>query len=276
MTSPLRRKPRITAWPTTARRGAISLAALALAFQAGLAPGQQPPSVARSVEKTIYLQKPAEGVIPAQAVAPPAPPPVFSPLGMPRLLESGTPATTETYIAQPPAPVAPTPPMAQPTEPKLTLNLPKRDDIFRFDSDKTMAERIKRELSEQYKIAIEMPAASSFAAKTLTPRTMPPMQVQIEPAYVVHRRLFFEHKNSERAGWDLGAAQPVASALHFYADVLLYPYRAASNPLEPYDTSAGKCLPGCPTPLLVYPPEITLFGFAVGSATIYGTQAILP
>ena len=260
-------------WPTTARRGAISLASLALV--AGVSYGQQPPSVVRSVEKTIYLQKPAEGVVPAQAIAPPAPPPVFTPLGMPRLVDPAGPVTTEAYVAQPQTPVPPAA-TVPPAEPNLTLSLPKREDIFRFDSDKVMAARIKRELSEQYKIAIEMPTALSFAAKTTTPRTMPPMQVQIEPAYVVHRRLFFEHKNSERAGWDLGAAQPVASALHFYGDCLLYPFRAASNPLEPYDTSAGKNLPGSPTPLLVYPPEITLFGFVVGAGTIFGAQAILP
>ena len=102
------------------------------------------------------------------------------------------------------------------------------------------------------------------------------MQVMIEPAYVVHRRLFFEAKNSERAGWDYGSAQPIVSALHFYRDCVLLPAHMASNFLEPYDTSAGKCLPGSPTPLLWYPPEITLFGGTVGAAAIVGTAAFIP
>lgn len=243
---------------------AISFAAVAA--YGGLAAAQAPPGVANSVERTIYLQKPAEGVVPAQAIAPPAPPPIFSPLSMPI---TQAPAVTGQPEAQPfPAPV----------KPPFKVADPKRDEVFRFDSDALLSTRIQKELADQYgeKTKVEMPALPTIASKSPILRSMPSMQVQIEPAYVVHRRLYFEEKNAERAGWDLGAAQPIASALIFYKDVVFYPFKLSSNLLEAYDTSAGKNLPGSPTPLLLYPPEITLFGAAVGTATIIGTAAVIP
>lgn len=202
-------------------------------------------------------------------ILPPASPPVYSPVAVP--------------IAQAPAakPAEVTPAQQPGTgsairDVNIKLDLPKREDVFRFQSNVELGTRIKRELQAQYNIPVDLPTIPVISDKPLPARANSPMQVLIEPSYVMHRRLFFEQKNSERAGWDFGPAQPILSTLHFYKDVVLLPSKMASNLLEPYETSAGKCLPGSPTPLLWYPPEITTFGGVVGAAAIVGTVALFP
>ncbi|MFO0935475.1 MAG: hypothetical protein U0798_03040 [Gemmataceae bacterium] len=208
-----------------ALRGAISLSAL-LGLGA-MAVAQQPARVSDSVEKKIYYSKPAEGVVPAQAIAPPAPPPIFQPLTMPALQSqpvppfSNSPAVgqlPDLSVVQPNINAAK---LNQPAESLDKLVPPKREDVFRFDSDKVLEERIRREApitAEKRPQDVYFPPVSKPEyAKTLA-RSMPSMQVTIEPAYVTHRRLFFEQKNTERAGWDYGTAQPIISAFHFYAD----------------------------------------------------------
>lgn len=103
----------------------------------------------------------------------------------------------------------------------------------------------------------------------------PPGRALLEPAYVVHRKLYFEEKNAERFGWDAGIVQPVISSAYFYKDILLWPSKLASYPCERYDTSAGKCLPGYPVPYYIYPEEISLFGATVGAAAIVGTAGFV-
>lgn len=103
-----------------------------------------------------------------------------------------------------------------------------------------------------------------------------PAQAVLEPGYVVHRRLFFEEKNSDRYGWDLGFAQPFVSAGVFYKDVLFWPSKLTSNLFERYDTSAGKCPPGSPVAYYLYPPNITLKGGLVQTAAVVGTIALMP
>jgi hypothetical protein len=305
-------------------------------------PTQPVKSIADQVEKKVYFQKPADkpegGVVQTQAVAPPAPPPLFNtqvqpqPLLIPPnqlptpapirpVVQPTTPITPNLQLAeiqetkpfglgnpagqsngsttqpmQPtpvqPVPNNPTPAQTQPgmgsTSGSLTGNdnfvnayahvPPKREDVFRFDNDAVLKNRIKNEIKQfqATKIEVLIPEYKDPTNEAYKPRAMPEMQVKIEPAYVMHRRLFFEQKNTERAGWDLGLAQPILCATSFYKDCFLFPHKLATNFLEPYDTSAGKCLPGSPTPLLFYPPEFSMFGGTVGTAVIIGTAAILP
>ena len=117
-----------------------------------------------------------------------------------------------------------------------------------------------------------VPPGTVYQAKTdkYDPRTE-----LVEPAYVVHRRLYFEQKNVERGGWDLGLIQPAASAFHFYNNLLTWPHGLASNLRSCWDTSAGKCLPGNPTPFYLYPPEATLTGTVAEAVVVTGTAFIL-
>ena len=87
----------------------------------------------------------------------------------------------------------------------------------------------------------------------------------------IHRRLLFEEKNAERAGWDLGPMQTLLSAAYFYRDVLSLPHNLASGCVTGFwSTSAGKCLPGSPSPYYVYPLGLTLTGSAVEGAAVTG------
>ena len=117
------------------------------------------------------------------------------------------------------------------------------------------------------------PTGVAYAPKTAG---YSPTTALIEPGYLVHRRLFYEEKNSERYGWDLGFIQPLVSTAAFYKDAFLFPAHLASNLYERYDTSAGKCLPGSPVPYYLYPEEITPFGATVGALAIVGTAFVAP
>jgi hypothetical protein len=192
-----------------------------------------------------------------------------------------------------PAPPASTPPGGR-----------TRPEVARLESDDALLRRLSQELFDealkrwQEQESIRDPAIrptpkpqqDSFQVPPLAPVSevgkayvtksiregYPAMRSLTEPDYVVHRRLYFEDKNSERYGWDVGIAQPFVSALYFYTDVLFWPAQLASNPHERYETSAGKCLPGSPVPYYLYPPEIDLWGVAAQAGIITGAAFALP
>jgi hypothetical protein len=109
-----------------------------------------------------------------------------------------------------------------------------------------------------------------------TTRALPPSQRFVEPYYVCYGRLYFEEKNSERFGWDLGPMQPLISTLYFYKDMLFLPYHFGTRPCQRYECSAGYCLPGDPVPYLLYPPEVSLTGGVLQAGTTVGLYAIFP
>jgi hypothetical protein len=113
----------------------------------------------------------------------------------------------------------------------------------------------------------------AYTPKTLT---YPPRQAVMAPLYVVHRRLYFEELNSERYGWDLGFIQPFVSAMYFYRDVGLLPNTLISGCVHGfYDTNAGKCMPGSPTPYMLYPPGLTITGSTFEAVVVTGAAFIL-
>ena len=107
-------------------------------------------------------------------------------------------------------------------------------------------------------------------------RSWSPMVQTVEPNYVGHGRLYFEQPNFERGGWDFGIFQPMISLGVFYADVAMLPYQFCTRPLQRYDASAGKCLPGDPSPLFLYPPELSLSGAGAEAATVAGLLLLFP
>ena len=103
------------------------------------------------------------------------------------------------------------------------------------------------------------------------------MRVNYDSLYVVHRRLHFEEKNAERYGWDLGFIQPLVSTAFFYKDVLLLPNSVVSGFAYGFwDTNAGKCLPGSPTPYMLYPPGLTITGTTFEAVVITGAAFVFP
>ena len=160
--------------------------------------------------------------------------------------------------------------------PVPTKGEPSSTEVLRMGGDDTL--RIPKESEIQHR---ELLAKISPATTTVNPAiariaATPPRQSLLEPGFVVHRKLYFEEKNAERYGWSLGMAQPFVSAAYFYKDLLLWPTHMASNFRERYSTNAGKFLPGSPVPYYLYPPEVTVFGLAVGTAAILGVVFLFP
>jgi hypothetical protein len=105
----------------------------------------------------------------------------------------------------------------------------------------------------------------------------PPQKARYESLALVHRRLLFEELNSERYGWDFGILQPMLSSAFFYKDVILLPSTLVAGFAQGFwDTDAGKCLPGSPTPYMLYPPGVTLSGGAFEGAFLTGLRFIFP
>jgi hypothetical protein len=98
----------------------------------------------------------------------------------------------------------------------------------------------------------------------------------IEPGFVVHRRLLFEQPNFDRAGWDLGPLTVGVTTGMFAYDVIALPYHAWTRPLEHWDTSAGKCLPGDNTPLYFYPEPFSLTGLVGQASAVAGGIFVFP
>ena len=93
---------------------------------------------------------------------------------------------------------------------------------------------------------------------------------------MAHKRLMFEQINYERYGWDLGIVDPPLSAAKFFADVVMLPYHAYTDPFRHFDTGAGYCLPGDPVPLLIYPPELSATGALAETAAVLTVFAVFP
>ncbi|AWM39501.1 hypothetical protein GobsT_21650 [Gemmata obscuriglobus] len=123
-------------------------------------------------------------------------------------------------------------------------------------------------------LPVVSPAGVAYQPKTLA---YPASKLTIEPLYVVHRRLHFEQRNFERAGWDLGPMTTLVSAGKFYRDVLLWPAGLVSGCTYGFwDTNAGKCLPGSPTPLYLYPPNLTCGGIMAEAGLVTGFAFLFP
>jgi hypothetical protein len=104
----------------------------------------------------------------------------------------------------------------------------------------------------------------------------PQRGVIAEPFYVCYNRLFFEDKNAERYGWELGMLQPFVSTGLFLWDTALLPMHYFTDPCRKNDCSVGHCLPGDPTPFRLYPLEITGTGVVGELAVILALVAMFP
>jgi hypothetical protein len=163
--------------------------------------------------------------------------------------------------------------------PTLQLTLPGPQRLFRLDSEAAVMERIRQEAREQRTptiIEFPEPYASEKRVAAREPRQWPQMVELVQPCYVYHGRLTFEQINSERYGWSLGVIQPLVSGAHFYADVAMLPYHMAEDPCRYGDTSAGKCLPGDPVPLYLYPPHWSLTGLVAEAAVVTTLFFVFP
>jgi hypothetical protein len=172
------------------------------------------------------------------------------------------------------------PPPGKVEEAKETTDLPDPGLLFRRDSEKQVFQRMALEAPKKEAVKITFPDEIVISKEKYVHRPLTghwPRQITtVAPSYVCHGRLYFEQLNFERYGWELGAFQPAVSLGLFYFDLLTLPYQASSQPLVHYDCSAGKCLPGDPVPLLLYPPHLSVTGVAGEAAAIMGGVLIIP
>jgi len=158
---------------------------------------------------------------------------------------------------------------------QIPLEPPDMARLFRRESEGGLQARIRQEARRKLGgQRVFFPEDPPLTKETYTPRQFPPLTELVEPGFVMHGRLFFEQRNMERYAWDLGVLSPAASVAVYYKDLALLPYHFWTRPFQQQDSSAGKCLPGDPTPLLLYPPEISFSGLfgqagavAIGIAT---------
>jgi hypothetical protein len=185
--------------------------------------------------------------------------------------------------AQAKAPLAPMPGGPQPLEaetrnPQIQLAPPGPDRLFgQLESESAWKERMRQEAMEVVPAErISFPEEPILTSRQYHQREFPPLSEVVEPGYVVYRRLYFEQKNFERAGWDLGYITPFVSAGAFFWDIATFPYHVGTQPLRKWDTGAGNCLPGNPSPLLLYPPEFSVTGALSEAAVVVSLFALFP
>jgi hypothetical protein len=158
--------------------------------------------------------------------------------------------------------------------PERIFAMPDDETMQRVIRDKMIKDNPATDKNLQFPPLPPVGAGVVYAPKT---SDYPPMQAQYAPLYVVHRRLHFEDRNTERQGWDLGIIQPAVSAVLFYKDVFMWPQSLASGCAYGFwDTNAGKCLPGSPTPYLLYPPGLTITGSVFETVMVTGLAFAIP
>jgi hypothetical protein len=176
-------------------------------------------------------------------------------------------------LAQPEPAAATLPKSAINTEPPTIGQIPAQTEL-------QLQEAIVKEVkdSNQSDIFRSFPTSyyDKFPRDPYTARTFQPGVEQVEPMYVCYGRLYFEDKNTERYGWDLGMLQPLVSTGKFYADLLSFPYHYGTRPCQRFEADAGYCLPGDPVPYLIYPVELSLTGGLLEAGTTVGLYAIFP
>ena len=159
----------------------------------------------------------------------------------------------------------------------LVSELPGPERLFLLDPEPALDERIRQDFRDRNDpTKVVFPPDPVLTRDGYTPRHLPVKYTWAEPNYVCYERLYFEQPNAERWGWDLGFIHPFVAAGWFFADVLVLPYHAGTDPCRHYECSAGYCLPGDPAPYRLYPPGLSATGFLAEAAFVTGLFLIFP
>jgi hypothetical protein len=155
--------------------------------------------------------------------------------------------------------------------------LPGPNRLFQRESEEEFFERIAQEMKAQSgSVRAIFPESSVVTKASYQPRAFPEMVELVEPAYVCHRRLYFEQPNFERTGYNFGILQPAVNLGTFYYDVAMLPYHFWTDLRDRSECNVGKCLPGDPAPFLIPRERLSVTG-AVGQAgTIFGLLYLFP
>lgn len=160
---------------------------------------------------------------------------------------------------------------------EVRIDLPGPERLFRRESEEEVFERIRQQERQAGGSGrVIFPEEVAISTEPYAPRCFPVCTLLVEPSYVCHGRLYFDQPNFERYGWDLGMLTPAINLGRFYTDVITMPYQMGTRPTEHYDCSAGKYLPGDPTPLYLYPPEFSLTGLVFQAGAFIGGAFAFP
>jgi hypothetical protein len=154
---------------------------------------------------------------------------------------------------------------------------PGRDRLFQRLSEDQFFDTIRQENQARPGAQrVYFPERLPVSREPFVARNFKRMETRIEPEFVVHRRLLFEQPNFDRAGWDLGPLTVGITTGMFAYDVIALPYHAWTRPLEHWETSAGKCMPGDRTPLYFYPEQFSLTGLVGQASAVAGGIFVFP
>jgi hypothetical protein len=154
--------------------------------------------------------------------------------------------------------------------------------VVRLESEENFDRRISQKVRQAPHSPTGLPDRALFPEEPVitrdkyVARAFPAASLLVEPNYVCYGRLYFQERNAERYGWDLGMVQPVLSAGVFFFDVATLPYHWGANLCKGPACSAGQCLPGDPVPYMIYPPELSVTGAVCEAAAIGGLLAAFP
>jgi hypothetical protein len=155
------------------------------------------------------------------------------------------------------------------------------NQVVRFESEANFKRRLAQR-ERQKSSPTGIPERAAFpdepvvSTKAYAARKFPDHLLLVEPAYVCYGPLWFQEKNAERYGWDLGIIQPPLQAGIFFADVLTLPYHMGASLCHGPECSAGQCLPGDPVPYRLYPPGLSFSGGILEAGAIVGACAVFP
>jgi hypothetical protein len=159
----------------------------------------------------------------------------------------------------------------------VQLEVPTIERVTRRESERNLQERIKQEARNRPDIGrVEFPYEAPVSTEAYVARQFPPMTVCVEPNYLCYGRLYFEDRNSERFGWDLGPIQTLVSASIFFWDVATLPYQLGTDPCRRHDCNTGYCLPGDPVPYYLYPPQLSLTGVIFQGGAVVALVGAFP
>jgi len=165
------------------------------------------------------------------------------------------------------------------TQFQVRVNMPGPETLYRLESETQLQERLRQEFRQlnEPSADVDFPQQKLVLTKSAyQPRNLPQQAIYAEPAYLVYHRLYFEQKNFDRYGWELGFLQPIVSAAMFYKDLAFLPYHMGEDIRRRYDVSVNNCLPGDPVPLTFIPPHISLSGGFLQTLATVGLVAAFP
>jgi hypothetical protein len=164
---------------------------------------------------------------------------------------------------------------SQPAPPE-TVPAPARQSAMPAFDDMQLIERALGRVQPQDQPAKELEKGEALLQGAGTTRLWGMSASLWEAPAFCHRPLYFEDENLERHGRSCGIFQPAASAAHFTARGLVWPYLAGAFPPHECIYTLGRERPGSCAAYRFYRPPVSACGAAYEAAAITGLSYVVP